>query len=69
MRLAGLDPTNNNADMRAIVIHSAPYVSEDHIAAFGKLGRSEGCFVVAPHLISQVLGLLGPDRMVYAAKV
>ncbi|CAN5211843.1 hypothetical protein BH10PSE13_BH10PSE13_18370 [soil metagenome] len=69
MRLVGLDPTNNNADVRAIVIHSAPYVSEDHIVAFGKLGRSEGCFVVAPHLISQVLGLLGPDRMVYAAKV
>jgi hypothetical protein len=69
IRLVGLDHTNNNADARAIVIHSAPYVSEDHIARFGKLGRSEGCFVVAPHLISQVLGLLGPDRMVYAAKL
>lgn len=69
MRLVGLDPTNNNADVRAIVIHSAPYVSEDHIATFGKLGRSEGCFVVAPHLIAQVLGLLGPDRMLYSAKV
>lgn len=69
MRLVGLDSTNNNADMRAIVVHSAPYVSEDHIATWGKLGRSEGCFVVAPHLIAQVLGLLGPDRMIYAAKV
>lgn len=69
MRLAGLDPTNNNADMRAIVVHGADYVSEDHIAAFGKLGRSEGCFAVAPHLLPQVLGLLGPGRLLYASKL
>lgn len=69
MRLIGLDPTNNNADMRAIVVHGAPYVSEDHIATFGKLGRSEGCFVVAPHLIRQVLELVGPGRLIYAAKI
>jgi len=69
MRLIGLDPTNNNADPRAIVIHSADYVSENHIATWGKLGRSEGCFVVAPHLIAQVLGLLGPGRLLYADKV
>lgn len=69
MRLIGLDGTNNNADPRAIVIHAADYVSENHIATWGKLGRSEGCFVVAPHLIAQVLGLLGPGRLLYAAKV
>jgi len=69
MRLVGLDPTNNNADSRAIVVHAAPYVSEDHIAIWGKTGRSEGCFVVAPHLITQFLGLLGPGRLLYAAKV
>jgi hypothetical protein len=44
-------------------------VSEDHIAIWGKTGRSEGCFVVAPHLITQFLGLLGPGRLLYAAKV
>lgn len=69
MRLVGLDPTNNNADMRAIVVHSAPYVSEDHIAVWGKAGRSNGCFVFAPHLIGQVLGLLGPGRLLFAAKI
>lgn len=68
MRLVGLDPTNNNADMRAIVVHGAPYVSEDHIATWGKVGRSEGCFVVAPHLIRQVLNLLGTGRLLYSAK-
>jgi hypothetical protein len=69
MRLVGLDMTNNNADIRAIVVHSAPYVSEDHIAVWGKAGRSNGCFVVAPHLIAQVLELLGPGRLLLAAKI
>ena len=69
MRLLGLEPHNSNAEARAIVIHSADYVGENHIAAWGKLGRSEGCFVVAPHLISQVLGLIGPGRLLYADKL
>lgn len=69
MRLNGLDPHNNNAESRAIVIHAADYVSENHIATWGKVGRSEGCFVVAPHLITQVLGMIGPGRLLYADKV
>jgi hypothetical protein len=69
MRLVGLDATNNNADMRAIVVHGADYVSEDHIAQWGKLGRSEGCFVIAPHLVTQFLDVLGPGRLIYAAKI
>ena len=69
MRLTGLDTTNDQADSRAIVLHSAPYVSEDHIATWGKVGRSEGCFVVAPHMLEAVLALLGPGRLLYADKV
>ena len=69
MRLTGLDPQNNNAEMRAIVVHGADYVSEDHIATWGKIGRSEGCFAVARHMLPQLLGLLGPGRMVYANKL
>src|SRR3546814_15155050 len=41
MRLAGLDPQNNNAEMRAIVVHGADYVSENQIASWGKTGRRE----------------------------
>jgi hypothetical protein len=69
MRLAGLDPENNNAESRAIVIHGADYVSENHIATWGKIGRSEGCFAMAPHMLPQFLGLLGPGRMLYSDKV
>lgn len=68
MRLAGLDPTNDRAEPRAIVIHGATYVSEDHIAKWGKAGRSEGCFVFAPHRLSEVLALLGPGRLLFADK-
>ncbi|MBY8821647.1 murein L,D-transpeptidase catalytic domain family protein [Sphingomonas colocasiae] len=69
MRLIGLDSRNNNAESRAIVIHGADYVGENQIATWGKLGRSEGCFAVAPHMLPQVLGMLGPGRLLYADKV
>jgi len=69
MRLVGLDPTNDQADPRAIVIHAAAYATEDHIGRWGKLGRSEGCFVFAPHMLEAVLGMLGPGRLLYADKV
>lgn len=68
MRLKGLDPTNSNAEDRAIVIHGAPYVSEDHVARWGKCGRSEGCLAFAPHRLGEVLALLGPGRLVFADK-
>ena len=66
MRLQGLDATNSNAEDRAIVIHTARYVGQRQIEAFGKLGRSDGCFVVAPDVLPVVLGLLGPWRLLYA---
>ncbi len=69
MRLVGLDDVNSNAEPRAIVIHGADYVSENHIAAWGKCGRSEGCFAVAPHMLEAVLALLGPGRMLYSDKI
>jgi len=68
MRLNGLEPTNDLADPRAIVIHGAPYATEGHVAKWGKLGRSEGCFAVAPHMLDAVVTLLGPGRMLYADK-
>lgn len=69
MRLDGLEPRNDNAEMRAIVVHGAEYATENHVASWGKLGRSEGCFVVPPHLMPQLLGLLGPGRLLYADKL
>lgn len=67
-RLIGLDPSNNNAEARAIVIHGAWYVSDDMARQHGKLGRSEGCFAFAEDRLGKVLELLGPGRLIYADK-
>src|SRR3546814_20785137 len=55
-RLTGLDPDNSNAAVRAIVIHSAWYVSHKMIDDHGKLGRSEGCFAFDEADLSAVMG-------------
>lgn len=68
-RLAGLDRTNDNAEMRAIVVHAAWYVSPDMISQHGKLGRSEGCFAVSTAELEYTLESLGRGRMIYADKV
>lgn len=69
MRLSGLDPDNFNAVDRAIVIHSAPYANPGHIAEFGKLGRSDGCFVFPEDKLMEILAYLGPGRMIFADKL
>jgi hypothetical protein len=68
-RLVGLEPDNNNADPRAIVIHGADYVSYRMIETWGKVGRSEGCFALRRDDISMVLSLLGEGTMLYADRV
>jgi L,D-transpeptidase catalytic domain len=68
MRLEGLDPTNDNAAARAIVVHGAWYVSEEIVTHFGMLGRSEGCLAVANSSLEEVLARLGPGRLIYADK-
>jgi hypothetical protein len=68
MRLEGLDPTNDRAAARAIVVHGAWYVSEEIVTHFGMLGRSEGCLAVANSSLDEVLAGLGPGRLIYADK-
>lgn len=67
-RLIGLDPSNCNAEARAIVVHGAWYVSPDIVSQTGKLGRSQGCLAVSEHDLEQVLARLGPGRMIYSDK-
>jgi L,D-transpeptidase catalytic domain len=68
IRLEGLDASNSNAASRAIVVHGAWYVSDDIAKDRGVLGRSEGCFAVAPSSIAEVLASLGSGRLIYAGK-
>jgi len=67
-RLIGLDPGNDMAESRAIVIHAAGYVSRDMAVNQGRVGRSQGCFAVSKAEIADVLELLGPGRLLFAVK-
>ena len=67
-RLVGLDPENDMAHARAIVIHGAGYVSRGMASSSGRVGRSLGCFAVSQRDISEVLAQLGPGRLLFAGK-
>jgi len=67
-RMIGLDPDNDHALDRAIVIHGAPYVDPALIDAQGRIGRSQGCFAVELSEIAEVMERLGEGRMIYAGK-
>lgn len=69
MRLHGLDPSNDQALARAIVVHAAPYVSQTMARESGKVGRSQGCFTLTETDLGQVLVRLGDGRFLYSDKV
>ena len=66
MRLTGLDPDNSNVFDRAIVMHAATYATPAHLARWGKLGRSNGCFALDPQELPATLYQLGGGRLIYA---
>jgi len=73
VRLEGLEPsTNGNAFSRDIVLHSADYVSVGYIllnlVTFNgpRIGRSNGCFVVSPDAIDEVVQQLNRKGILYA---
>jgi hypothetical protein len=68
IRLSGLDPSNDNALSRAIVVHGAWYVSESVAATHGVLGRSQGCFALSASSLTSVIERMGPGHMIYAGK-
>ena len=68
-RLIGLDPSNDMALDRAIVLHGADYVDPALIAAQGRIGRSQGCFAVELGEIDAVMAQLGEGRLIYAGKL
>ena len=69
LRLYGLDHTNNNAEARAIVVHSAWYAEPAMIQDHGKLGRSEGCFALPGVSHAEAMTRMGSGRLLYAERV
>ena len=69
MKVRGHDWTNNNAENRAIVIHSAWYAEPDMVDVHGKLGRSQGCFAFSAADQREVMTRLAGGRMIFADKI
>ncbi len=69
MRVRGLDPSNSNAEARAIVIHTAWYAEPDMVTRIGRLGRSEGCFALPHASLAECLARLGPGHFLYADRL
>ena len=69
IRLGGLDPDNSNAVDRAIVMHPAWYADPAMLQKWGKLGRSDGCFAMAPGDFGQALWHLAAGRLLFADRL
>jgi hypothetical protein len=67
LRLDGLDPGfNDRARERAIVMHGAPYVSDDFVRAQGRLGRSWGCPALGEGVARTVIDRIKGGNLVFA---
>ncbi|MEP0188969.1 MAG: murein L,D-transpeptidase catalytic domain-containing protein [Erythrobacter sp.] len=66
VRLGGLDQSNEAALRRYIVMHTAGYAEGSHLARWGRMGRSNGCFVLGREDFQQALLHLSGGRLLYA---
>ncbi len=66
VRLGGLNATNDLALQRYIVMHHADYAEPAHLAAYGRLGRSNGCFAMGTEQFREALMHLSGGRLLFA---
>lgn len=69
IRLEGLEADNSNALDRAIVMHRADYAEPAHLARWGRLGRSNGCFAMGDADFKLALLQLGGGRVLFADRL
>lgn len=69
IRLGGLDESNSNALPRYIVMHAADYARPEHVARWGRLGRSNGCFAMSPDDFREALWHLSGGRLLFADRL
>jgi hypothetical protein len=67
LRLRGAEPgVNDRAEARTIVVHGAPYVSEEVAHRQGRLGRSYGCPAVRPAIARALIDQVKDRTLLYA---
>ena len=69
LTLDGLETNiNDNARIRAIVIHGAEYVSSEFISRYGRLGRSQGCPAIPADQSKEIINTIkgGSCLFIYA---
>src|SRR4030095_3252 len=67
LRLHGMDPgINDRAEVRTIVMHGAPYVSDDFARKVGRIGRSWGCPAVRTEIAHEMIDHLKDQTLLYA---
>jgi hypothetical protein len=67
LRMIGLEKGfNHNAMKRTIVMHGAPYVSKQFIAAAGRIGRSWGCPAVEKPLAEPIIDTIKHGSLIFS---
>ncbi|MEL6541595.1 MAG: murein L,D-transpeptidase catalytic domain-containing protein [Pseudomonadota bacterium] len=69
VRLGGLDPTNEAALRRYIVMHRAKYAEPEHLARWGRMGRSNGCFAMGEADFREALLSLSGGRLLFCDSI
>lgn len=67
LKLAGVDKGfNDKVKSRAVVMHSAEYVSDQVVKETGRLGRSEGCLALNPAVTKPVIDTIKNGTVIFA---
>ena len=66
LRLDGKEAAfNDKIRSRAVVIHAADYATESWIRRYGRLGRSQGCPALPPHLNREIINAIKDKTPVF----
>jgi hypothetical protein len=66
LRLRVLDPINDRAEARAIVVHGAEYVNPSIVQQLGRLGRSQGCPALSRAAAPRIIRLIENGTILFA---
>ena len=67
LKLRGLDlGINDQAESRTIVMHGAPYVSDEFARTVGRLGRSHGCPALRAEIARELIDRIKEQTLLYA---